>query len=1330
MEYNSIMSSEESMLADLGATESSSEPQSAATSANAKVQDTLKGSSPNDMAMLSDLNGEHDAMLADLNNNSSFMGRVKKGASDFIDSFKTNPKGNSTTGQAYGMSALGGIMNTIAAKGSDYIESEFPGAFSQEQYPQWFLDATPQQRRDYFNQQKAATINTYYSGIDPSNHPWASLAGSMTGGSFDTSLALMPIAKVADTALGGVLNTAKAGATYGATYGAASGLANKGEVDPAEVLVNSVAMSLGAAVIHGGALGIKELATRVASTGKPITPETILEEIPGATKDNAADLAVKVNDFAEQNADQIRDFELSDESHNELPPDVDGVNTNNYNDENIQSTAKDRPTPFDLTEEGRKERLKLQLAFEQYDVRTGRTLEGAQAQNAAKFKGQLQSMNQERLSQGEKLVPGYKAPYERDVQDFDLKSPEDAVQDADIDYQGSPKSLAREVPKTVVLGDKLVDTTEFTKVQKETEDTFTKAGYSPDDAYNMSLHSEKAAVEFAGHNYDDYRQAVESPSTAEIPVETQQAVLQQTTAKPESMAMMKDPTSMVSKAIKDKDFPLASSIGEQEHEPNLDPKADWDNPNPDQVKQAAKLLTRKRDLGRPRDALDRFSPEGKQANQLLDEFYRQKEQMRGGKQVDMRRNLKFKYKLTADDYYKVSRVCAKTLDPSLVEPRIQRAAQEATRIMNNEVRLAVEQGLFTKEEGEAILKEGQEKGYWPRVWDKDLLNTEAGREALIRDLTSVPMDLKTAEIAVRSLTGEKNVKKISSYLKTSADGTKTFLDPKLGKVLWNKALDISDANRSTHLEMMRAIPTELEHITQKYTINDAEAVLARYIDDSSERLAAAKVFGNKHEIAKDLFKTLWDQNPKAGKLWREIFLNAMRDPKADNIQSFINASDRLKSFSRVTRALQCLKLTLTAVKVLTQLVVNGIPYTAKFTGISPARRFINSMKLLTKGLDPTMRGTAAYDRVEAAGSLASTAMADVFSRINESNFSITGTKLWGPLDIINNPIKLFKWVGHTLVEDIKRVGAHCTGEACIMDLLKQRQKFQDLTDQGLANRVNPKQLEAIHQQLEELGISRDTSIGSLTVKDLEQGIARVQQYSEDLYNHIQRGANQFSKNINFTNQPNMLPLFAGSFWGKMLFQLHYFAYNQYHFVGDHVMLPAVKYLKGQPGGTLLPLALYMGVGTSVGMGYIKFQQFIQHLWSTNDAYKDKDESLLMQIIEANTQVGGFGILSDAAASATFGFSGVAKAVAGPSLTMDGEAIAAMGTTGVMAYQALSGKKGYTPTQLLHPTANFLVHQINFPGRATALENMQEGNKALQFKFDMKNNQVPSFKPAK
>jgi hypothetical protein len=1279
--------------------------------------------------MLVDLRGEH-SMLADLHDGSpgsfSFLDRVKKGAGQFVDSFKTNPNGNATTGQALGMSALGGILNTGAAKVSDYIESEFPGAFSQEQYPQWFLDATPQQRRDYFKQQKADTINTYYSGVDPSNHPWASLAGAMAGGSFDASLALMPGIKTADTTFGGVLNTVKSGATYGASYGAASGLADKGEIDPAEVLVNSVAMSLGAAVIHGGALGVKELATRVASTGKPVTPETVINEVPGATKENADDIATKINYFAKDSIDAIQEFELKGDPSTEAPADNEGNNSNNYNDENTQSEAKDKPTPFDLTVEGRAQDLKRKLSFEQFDTERGWNYEGVQAQTSAKFKGQLQAMGQDNIRANEKASPGYVLPYERDIQDFDLKTPEQPAEE----QSSSPLSLAREVPKTVAIGDRIVDTDQFTKVQKQSEDTFVKAGYSPDDAFQRSLSSEKAAVEFAGYNYDDYIEAVKGGGADTLPIETKEGVLQQTQSKADSIAMAKDSNSMVSKAIKDQDFPISSSIGDQLHEPNLDPKADWDNPNADQVKAAAKLMTRKRDLGSPRKALDRVSPEGHQANELLDEFYRQKEQMRGAKQVDMRKNLKFKYKLNADDYYKVSRVCAKTLDPSLVEPRIQKAAVEATRILNNEVLAAAKQGILTHEEAAAMIKHGQEKGYWPRVWDKDLLQTEEGRANLMKDLMSVPMDRKTAEIAVRSLTGEKNAKKISTFLTTSKDGTQTFIDPSLGKVLWKGIADISDANKATHLEFDRVIPSELEPVVQKYLINDAEAVLARYIDDSSERLAAAKVFGNKHEVAKGLFETLWGQNPKAAKLWREVFLNAMRDPKADNIKNFIEAPDRLKSFSRVVRSLQALKLTLSSLKVLTQLVCNGVPYTTKFTGISPTRRFINSLKLLSGSLNSFMKKSEAYDRIEAAGSLASTAMADVFGRINERNFSVTGTKLWGPLDILNNPVKFFKFAGHTIAEDMKRTGGHVCGEACIMDLLKQKGKFQDMVDRGQANKVNPKQLEEVHQQLEELGISRDTTLGTITVKDLNEGILRVQQYNEDLYNKIQRGANQFSKNFNFTNQPNNLPLFARSFWGKLLFQLHYFGYSQYHFVADHVMAPAMKQLtewrtgKPVPGATLLPLALYMGIGTSIGMGYLKFQHFVQHLFSNGEEKKRPEESLLSQIIEANTQVSGFGIMSEAASSSTFGVAGVTQAMLGPGLSTVAQGVAAAGKTGVMAQQQISGQKQYTPGQYLQPTANFLVHQVAFPGRATLLEKLTAGDKAMQFKFD----QTHGYKP--
>lgn len=110
-----------------------------------------------------------------------------------------------------------------------------------------------------------------------------------------------------------------------------------------------------------------------------------------------------------------------------------------------------------------------------------------------------------------------------------------------------------------------------------------------------------------------------------------------------------------------------------------------------------------------------------------------------------------------------------------------------------------------------------------------------------------------------------------------------------------------------------------------------------------------------------------------------------------------------------------------------------------------------------------------------------------------------------------------------------------------------------------------------------------------------------------------RAARNIVERTQFKVDPQDLPGWTASPWGKLLTQFKSFAYNQTAFMEREILEPAVK-------GNISPLVRFLAIGIPTGAAIGETRRVLQ--------FRDKEEDPKKRILNAFNQVGGTGLAGD------------------------------------------------------------------------------------------------------
>jgi len=1219
----------------------------------------------------------------------------------------------------------GPVFNTV-----DYLESVFPNVMGMLDeggldsiYGPGFSspETTDQERREmiqaHHQRVKAEFISKYYLDVDDTNNKIASFLGNVTGALADPSTLLAP-ANVGETIMARVGNMAKFGAAFGAVQGATEDLAARGDISPENVIVSAALGAAGGAAIQGVLVEpLTRLLGRASSRGRPITADEVENAVKGHTEApvDAAQIADNLN--AEAGLSSKTTFQTSKGSTYEVGEN--GVTIRNKaarpehpGQEGVQPASE---STFYVDYEGLHKLGEIQTqgaGIKRIEIRGNKAaMQYLEGKDAGKFES-------------------------RTVTDIKTE-PEVGLYPVELWNDG----------KTVHFGNEIVNVTkggeitpELARIQQEVDNIL-----SPDDGVDPRdierLYKEGKADEFLkGADIDTQmaiaanqkRRVPESPETfGKVFEDTDDAISREMATYNEFWDLMKDspelkktiidssPKTRVEtnavggednaalNAIKSEDISATSELGQRIDPPSSTP-IDFDNPKPEDFQLIANKVAKTWGILDPGRVLKKAGKAGEIAARLLDD-YKDKGRQELGSRMSSVREIFSRNNITPDQMTLLSAVREGAVDLSKVPKNVIKASDEINTLMRGEVIEAHKRGFIEKEQAKKLLKN---KNYWPHVFDIAYLQTDKGSEAFGKALNSVKHTSKeAAERALLAISNRKRIAQLSSYVKEikQADGTKTvWIDPNVSKLLWSRIEGITDSAKSRHLEMERKFPAEYNDALRPFLIQNPEAVLEKYFEDTINRNLAAKIFGKNHEIAKDLFKELLNTtDPKTALMFREAFWTTMRDPRSQAIQSFINAPEKVADMARILRALQVFKLSMSQITNLGQIPSIGWAWLAGRGGVTPAQKFQLAMTSMAKGFRAKTGNKELAEEAMRAGASVQTALMEIVGKLNEPTNSIIGRRVKGIGEVFNNPSEFLKWTGFNWTEEFNRITAYHMGKGYIETLISNRIKYEDLLKRNPANGLAQKKLEGILKGLEEMGIPRNINPNDITIRQIKDGTYKIQGYADDLGKAIMLGGQRTSNAINFVNDTHRLPLFASSFWGKLIFQLKTFAYNSFHFFREHVLAPAKK-------GNFGPAIMYLAAGQLIaGPAIVESKRFLLG--------DDTELSALDRAFRYQTSVAGLGLLQDALSSTTFGVKGALSFLAGPAISSVAGIASGFGSTYNVARKNYEDTGSILGTNLLEPVPKAVLKEVSVPWRRAILSKMTADKDAFEAKYQRLNN---------
>lgn len=568
---------------------------------------------------------------------------------------------------------------------------------------------------------------------------------------------------------------------------------------------------------------------------------------------------------------------------------------------------------------------------------------------------------------------------------------------------------------------------------------------------------------------------------------------------------------------------------------------------------------------------------------------------------------------------------------------VNKAVAYSRNLYRSKVRDAVKMGVLSGEKGARILKN---QNYLPHIYDIEKLQSKEGRDAFMKMLSSEDNWVKPIQ-AGRKTQAEVEENLASIYASITGEGEQASKawgkaqyerilrgqanTPEIMRKLFSKhGQNLNDSTRSTHLEFSRKLRVD-EELLLPFLLKDPKAVLALSLEDINKRLFLGKEFnwkaftktkksksgqkmrGSYSDIDSMLIRLADEKGMEAYRKAEDIIFAQLGDPRSLTVSkaiAFYADNPALGKMLNSLNALQTHKLAMSAVINAGQGIVNGMTLIAKLSH--------NPITALSVGLRAILKSAFNYDKslqfARESGSVFDSHILEMGVEAHRHSKIVDKTYKIPFINFLNDPQKFLRGVGFFKVEEWNRTLGASMSQIYVDDLAR-------LAQQGKQKGIDG---------LRELGINSSEVLkrgGKLTTSNYEQAAYR------------------FNEIINFSREPQKVPVAWGSPHGKLLTKFKMFVLHHTRFITQQVIEPAMK-------GNVAPAITYFGtVGLPAGWTIQNIREKLR------GADKDKNKNELISYVETMGYVGGMGWISDLFWQAsTRGEAGVMSWFAGPTIS--------------------------------------------------------------------------------
>lgn len=601
--------------------------------------------------------------------------------------------------------------------------------------------------------------------------------------------------------------------------------------------------------------------------------------------------------------------------------------------------------------------------------------------------------------------------------------------------------------------------------------------------------------------------------------------------------------------------------------------------------------------------------------------------------------------------------------PGPVSKATVKAAAQVKKILDTQVREAVNVGVLTKEEASKMLAKAAKDGYWPRVWDKDHLMSRAGQKDFVETLTGklFASEAKAMQV-IDALTGGQ-----SAEFRAMMKGKKT-ISPALARSIYHRTGETVFQSKSAHLEHERVLPEEFEELFAKFMWDDPKASLMSYLQDTGNRIEHARVFGAKNQEYDKLHAALSTRyDGSKMKMVEEVYATAARQAGSNALESFLNRPAWIRSIAKKATGLTNYKLAFAPIYNVGQNAINGTTQLQRMRGgINPIKIYVMSLKSILKGgyaMTPVARKSF-VDSVDRMGGAVNTTIMSVIGETQaaaaQAGLVKKGGSMLNPANWLDSG-NFLRYMQYVSTETFNRRVGTFMGKALIEGNIEKKIALEGKKTLGYFDR---KALTKINLVLDELGLDVSKSAAKYTTKELEMG------------------AQRFTNQMNFVNAAQTMPTSWQTMEGRILTKFKSFIINQTGFIGDNVIAPLKR-------GDIIPAMTYFGVGTPIGMQLDEFRRMVMA--------DDTHYTMVERVARAQMAFGAMGIMQDAIKQ-TLQPGGLFKFMAGPVVGEGVAAAEAIGKTAVSGYQ---GEFDYSPL------TKRVAGQFVYPGKFKVQQEFRE-----------------------
>lgn len=508
---------------------------------------------------------------------------------------------------------------------------------------------------------------------------------------------------------------------------------------------------------------------------------------------------------------------------------------------------------------------------------------------------------------------------------------------------------------------------------------------------------------------------------------------------------------------------------------------------------------------------------------------------------------------------------------------------------------AYEAGIYDRERYLRLKKRANEEGYFPRVYDEVLLNSDEGEKAWIAAWDGKEMSAPKAQRLLNAIVGNKELEaKLLKGARRNKD--KIVFDENLARLMLEVRRSKHVGSRSNHLDKARKLPTELEELLEPFLVKEPLEALSRYLLDAGNRINHAKRFGANDEKAMAIFEAINKQyGGSASKLAQEVYYARVGDMQAKNIADAVNMNDTMRKIQGRVDAFETLKLSMAQITNSGQVPINGSVLAAKLTGGNPKQM----MKMWIDMAEDIKSGKLSAEDTRRMGANIEATMSQLMGEAGASHYRILGKKFddihtkggkiyVNPMEYINNPTQFLKKSGFLRVEDFNRALASNMGRGIGQQLIDEMNTIRAAGDKPSKRLVD---------SMKELGLNPNAK---------DWGMA-----------DLDRAGLRFSDAVNFRNSPGELPLAWEHPQAKFFRKFKSFAFNHASFLMDSVIRPLYnKNIKGGAGAA----SAYAVMSGVMGMPVDEVKRMIKG--------DDRDLTGTERYMRAVTAAGGLGIWSD------------------------------------------------------------------------------------------------------